>query len=170
MTLDDLNTLTHDDAAATLLGCCGTPWWAEQMSHARPFASTMELHDTADAVFDAMDDGHWLQAFAAHPRLGDLQSLRMKFAGNRDWSADEQAGVNDTDDDTLNQLAEGNDAYETKFGHTFILCATGVTAAGMLDALRRRLRNDPGTEARKAAGEQRKITHLRLDKLLDATE
>ncbi len=166
MNLTDLNTLDHDPAAEIFLGCCGTPWWAQQMAHARPYTSAEQMHDTADGILDAMDDGHWLQAFAAHPRLGDRDSLRMKFAGNEQWSADEQAGVNEVDDATLDDLAERNDAYEKKFGHTFILCASGLTAGDMLDALRKRLRNHVGVEAKNAAQEQRKITHLRLGKML----
>ncbi len=166
MNIHELNALPLDEASEALLGCCGTPWWAQQMAHARPFASAAELHDTADAVFEVMDDGHWLQAFAAHPRLGDLESLRMKFVGNDRWSAREQAGITDADEDLLRNLAEANVRYEQRFGHIFILCATGVTAGDMLAALTRRMRNDPQREAQVAGAEQRKITHLRLDKLL----
>lgn len=167
MNLSTLNALDHPAAAAEFLKCCGAQWWAQQMAHARPYRTERELHDAADGIFDAMDQGHWLEAFEQHPRLGDTQSLRMKFAGNKQWSGDEQSATAEADDATLQQLAQRNDAYEAKFHHRFILCATGVTADAMLDALRQRLRHDPATEAAIASNEQRKITHLRLDKLLE---
>ncbi|MEM9915177.1 MAG: 2-oxo-4-hydroxy-4-carboxy-5-ureidoimidazoline decarboxylase [Planctomycetota bacterium] len=166
MNLQSLNQLPPDDAEEKFRGCCGTAWWARQMEACRPFQNTPQLHDTADAIFDEMAEGHWLEAFAAHPKIGDVDSLRMKFVGNKQWSAGEQAGVHDADEDVLNELAAANDTYEQRFGYIFIICASGLSAAQMLDALRQRLRNDPATEAPLAAAEQRKITHLRLDKLL----
>ncbi len=113
-----------------------------------------------------MAEGHWLEAFAAHPKIGDVDSLRMTFVGNEKWSAREQAGVDDANEDLIQTLAEANDTYETRFGYIFIVCASGLSAADMLHALQQRLRHDPATEAPIAAAEQRKITHLRLDKLL----
>ena len=166
LTLDQLNALAPEDAEERFRGCCGTAWWARQMEACRPFESENQLHDTADAIFDEMAEGHWLEAFAAHPKLGDVASLRMKFVGNKDWSAGEQAGVNDADEAVLQDLAAGNAAYEDRFGYIFILCASGLSAAEMLGSLTQRLRNDPAAEAPLAAAEQRKITHLRLEKLL----
>lgn len=166
LTLDQLNALPAEQAQDAFQGCCGTRWWAQQMAACRPFQNAQQMHDTADAIFDEMAEGHWLEAFAAHPKLGDVDSLRMKFVGNKQWSAGEQAGVNDADEAVLQDLATGNDRYEARFGYIFILCASGLSAAQMLAALEQRLRNDPAQEAAIAAGEQRKITHLRLEKLL----
>ncbi|MBB6429575.1 2-oxo-4-hydroxy-4-carboxy-5-ureidoimidazoline decarboxylase [Algisphaera agarilytica] len=166
MNLQTLNTLSELDAQERFLGCCGTAWWAQQMAACRPFQNTPQLHDTADAIFDQMAEGHWLEAFAAHPKIGDVDSLRMKFAGNKQWSAGEQAGVDNADEGVLAELADANDAYEKRFGYIFIICASGLTADQMLGSLNQRLRHDPMAEAPIAAGEQRKITHLRLDKLM----
>lgn len=166
MNLQTLNQLSPDEAEEVFQGCCGTAWWARQMAACRPFAEVSQLHDTADAIFDEMAEGHWLEAFAAHPKIGDVDSLRMKFAGNKEWSAGEQAGVDDADEHTLAELADANDDYEARFGYIFIVCAAGLSADDMLSALQQRLRHDPATEAPIAANEQRKITHLRLDKWL----
>ncbi|MEM9883949.1 MAG: 2-oxo-4-hydroxy-4-carboxy-5-ureidoimidazoline decarboxylase [Planctomycetota bacterium] len=166
MTLDELNQLAPDDAAATLRGCCGCAWWAEQLAAARPYGDPATLHDVADAVFDVMAEAHWQEAFAAHPKIGETKSAKMRDAGNRQWSADEQAGTADPDDTARDELTALNAEYLERFGYIFIVCATGLSADRMLADLRRRLRHDPRTEAGVAAAEQRKITHLRLDKLL----
>ena len=98
---------------------------------------------------------------AAH---GDF-ALRDWLAA-RAWSEQEQAGTSAAEQTTRDELAAANRVYEEKFGHIFIVCATGKTAAQMLVLLRARLPNDPGIELRNAADEQRKITRLRLEKLL----
>lgn len=166
LTLAQLNALAPDDAEEMFRGCCATAWWARQMEACRPFENAGQLHDAADAIFEEMAEGHWLEAFAAHPKLGDVESLRMKFVGNKEWSAGEQAGVDEADEAVLQDLAAGNEKYEARFGYIFILCASGLTATQMLAALEKRLRNDPDHEAPLAAGEQCEITHLRLEKLL----
>lgn len=164
-TLHQLNQLPRAEAVAQLKKCCAATWWCEQMADNRPHPRSDAMHHAADQHFDRMTDAHWLEAFAAHPRIGDLESLRMKYAGNRQWSRGEQAGVDAADDAVLERLAAGNEAYFHRFGFIFIICATGKSAAEMLAALESRLPNDRPTELRLAAVEQRKISHLRLDKL-----
>lgn len=160
-----LNAMPDADAYHHLKKCCGADWWCQRMLAERPLADLPALHLAADRVFDDMPKPAWLEAFASHPPIGDLESLKMKFAGNRQWSGAEQAGVSLADDATLLQLREANQAYLKRFGYIFIVCATGKTAAQMLELLQRRLGNDEDTEFREAAGQQRAITHLRLDKL-----
>ncbi|MEM7681288.1 MAG: 2-oxo-4-hydroxy-4-carboxy-5-ureidoimidazoline decarboxylase [Planctomycetota bacterium] len=168
MDLQTINALPEDRACQAMLGCCGSNHWATQMARARPFGSAAALHDAAERVFDGLAEADWLEAFGAHPKLGDVDSLRMKFAGNRAWSAGEQAGVAQAGEQTLAELAEANRRYEKSNGFIFILCASGLSAQAMLDALRARLQNDRATEIDNAGQQQRKITHLRLDKLLTA--
>lgn len=163
--LDRLNTLPTLEMIEQFRKCCGASAWCRAMTTARPHLTLAALHDAADRCFDDLTEADWLEAFAAHPKIGDLQSLRMKYAGNKEWSGGEQAGVNHADEAVLHKLAEGNAAYEAKFGFIFIVCATGKSAAEMLAILESRLPNDRATELPIAAGEQRKITHLRLDKL-----
>jgi len=156
--VDWLNALAAPQAEAELLACCGSTAWAAGMAQHRPFADADAMAANADQVWAALGQEDWLEAFAAHPRIGERAA-----AG---WSAGEQAGVAAADPATLAELAEGNRVYEERFGRTFLICATGQSAAAMLAALRQRLGNDPATELRVAAEEQRKITRLRLEKLL----
>jgi 2-oxo-4-hydroxy-4-carboxy-5-ureidoimidazoline decarboxylase len=107
----------------------------------------------------------WLQAFEHHPKIGDLNSLKIKFADTTAWASDEQSEVNRAAHKILEDLARGNDDYEKKFGYIFIVCATGKTAKEMLDLLKARLLNDTEDEIKIAAEEQNKITKLRLEKL-----
>jgi 2-oxo-4-hydroxy-4-carboxy-5-ureidoimidazoline decarboxylase len=160
-----LNAMSADNTRETMRRCCGSTAWCSAMVAARPYSDDAAITATADATFDAMSRDAWLEAFTSHPKIGDLSSLRMKFAGNKEWSGGEQSGVNTADDAILQGLADGNRAYEERFGYLFIVCATGKTAAEMLAILQTRLGNDPETEFSIAAGEQRKITHLRLAKL-----
>ena len=163
MRLEDLNALDRDTAARELLRCCGSSLWARQMAASRPFASAKELMASADRYWRALDRVDWLEAFAAHPKIGAAGPAR-------DWPAEEQAGVAGAADATLMRFANLNRDYEARFGYIFIVCATGKPAAEMLDLLERRIGHDPETEIRIAADEQRKITRLRLTKLLDVRQ
>ena len=155
-----LNSLPVAAARAALGRCCGARHWVEAMLAARPFASDAELLATAERVWWGLGRVHWLEAFAAHPRIGGRVGAGM------DWARREQAGADGAVAATLAALEQGNVTYEQRFGHVFLISATGKTADAMLGALRGRLTNDPATELRVAAEEQAKITRLRLDKLV----
>ncbi|MEO0477142.1 MAG: 2-oxo-4-hydroxy-4-carboxy-5-ureidoimidazoline decarboxylase, partial [Planctomycetota bacterium] len=161
MRLEELNTAIHDKAYEAFLGCCGSSSWVRLMLESRPFDSIEQLRESADRCFEELDETDWLEAFAAHPKLGDLDSLRMKFSGNKQWSASEQSGVQGADPRIIEALAEGNTRYEQTFGYIFILCATGISADQMLASLSERVDNPPEQELLIAAEQQRKITHLR---------
>ena len=161
MRLEDLNALGADAAARGLLRCCGSSRWAQRMAESRPFASIEAMAAAADAIWEALNPSDWLEAFAAHPKIG------AGGGAGGGWPEQEQAGVADAADATLLRLADANRDYEARFGYIFIVCATGQSAAGMLDVLERRMGNDRETEMRIAADEQRRITHLRLMKLID---
>lgn len=154
MRLSELNALDRAAAVTEFLRCCGSTRWAEQMAAARPFADTESMARAADAAWAALAPGDYLEAFAAHPRIGER-------AGSV-WSTQEQSGVTDAVRDRFAQL---NRAYEARFGYIFIVCATGRSGAEMLDELARRLENDASRELEIAREEQRRITRLRLDKL-----
>jgi len=160
MTLEELNTLDVDAAARDLLRCCGSTRWAARMAAARPFRDLDDLLDRADAAWRALDPGDWLEAFAAHPRIGQRTSSA--------WASQEQAGAAQASADVRERLAAANRDYEARFGYIFIVCATGQSADAMLAALEDRLTHDPQRELRIAADEQGKITRLRLAKLVDA--
>ena len=135
--------------------------WVEAMLACRPFQSDVDLLAAAGKCFVPLNRSDWLEAFAAHPRIGDLDALRRKFPAN----AGEQAGVAGADESVLRDLAEANRQYEVRFGYIFIVCASGKSAAEMLANLQSRLDNDPEAELEIAAAEQRGITWMRLEKL-----
>ena len=160
MRLEELNALDDAAAAGAFLRCCGSSRWAAAMTAARPFADAGAMRETADVIWLALDMPDWLEAFAVHPKIGAGR------AGGSGWSDEEQAGVAPAAGETLLRLADANREYEARFGYIFIVCATGRTAAEMLALLERRLRHDADEELPVAAEEQRKITQLRLAKLL----
>lgn len=181
MNLGGLNSLDAAAAAREFLRCCGSPRWAQAMAAARPFDSADALYRTADECWRLLETRDILDAFAAHPRIGQAdgrgeagQPGRAAHAGGArqpgehpDWAAEEQAGTRRASDDVQERLARGNRAYEARFGYIFIICASGKSAAEMLASLEARLHHAPVEELRIAAEEQRQITRLRLAKLVD---
>jgi OHCU decarboxylase len=150
------NALPSTEAAEMLLPCCGSRVWARQVAKGRPYKDLADLRERSDEIWRRLGREDWREAFAAHPRIGE------KATG---WSEKEQVRARGADKQTVAELIEANRDYETRFDHIFIVCATGKSAAEMLALLRARLGNDPETELRIAAEEQRKITNLRLEKL-----
>ncbi len=166
MSTSALDCLPDAEARAALVRCCGSSRWVETMLGQRPWTSANNLYATAERVWWELAPADWLEAFSHHPRLGDRDLLRERFAATREWSANEQAGTAAADEATLAALAAGNLLYERRFGHVFLLCASGKSAAAMLAALEARLGNEPTAELAIAAGEQAKILRLRLEKLV----
>lgn len=166
MTLDELNHLDRPARAEALRKCCGAAAWVKQMADLFPVADQATLFQQADAIWSSLSPADWREAFTHHPKIGDLGALKAKFASTSAWAAGEQGAVRQASDDTLQALAAGNDAYEQKFGYIFIVCATGKSAEEMLQLLQQRLPNLPEAELPVAAEEQRKITRIRLEKLL----
>ena len=132
----------------------------------RPFLDLAELLSKAESIWWSLESDDWLAAFRSHPQIGE-QKAAEKVAGQaRVWSQAEQAGTRDAAQETVRALTEGNREYEKRFGYIFIVCASGKTADQMLAILRERLSNDPDKELHIAAEEQRKITQIRLNKLI----
>jgi 2-oxo-4-hydroxy-4-carboxy-5-ureidoimidazoline decarboxylase len=165
--LSRLDALPRAAACAAFERCCGAARWAEAMADGRPYRDEAALLAAAERAFGRLERVDWLEAFAHHPRIGERAALAARFPATRAWSAGEQAAVDAAGEDVLGELAEANRAYEARYGYIFIVCATSRTAPEMLALLRARLANDPETELRIAAGEQSKITALRLRKLLE---
>jgi 2-oxo-4-hydroxy-4-carboxy-5-ureidoimidazoline decarboxylase len=171
-----LNALSADDAERELHTCCAATAWVRRIATARPYADADALVRTSDAAFAGLGEADIEEALRAHPRIGDRlyfpgQPTPPTSSGGLDressWSRSEQAGVIDADSDVTHSLHEGNVAYEERFGHVFLICATGLSAGQMLAALRERLRNDDATERATVREELRKIANLRLAKLLE---
>ena len=157
-----LDSISDDEARALLRRCCGATRWVEGIMARRPFGSSGALLEAARDVWFGLGRADWLEAFGHHPKIGDRESLRQRFANTAHLSDREQAGVAGASGDVLTALADGNREYKQKFGYIFIVCATGKTAKEMLGLLRERLPNSPESEIRIAAGEQARITELRL--------
>jgi 2-oxo-4-hydroxy-4-carboxy-5-ureidoimidazoline decarboxylase len=192
--LDALNTLPDDAAVAAFLRCCGSTRWARLMAGKRPFASLAQVAGEADRVWASLRKDDWLEAFAAHPRIGERRTEavagamsgltpgvsestrrdpgagreKTTISGTADWSLAEQAGVSSAGSDVRDRLAAANREYEAHFGYIFIVCATGKSGEEMLALLERRMTHSPVDELAVAADEQGRITRLRLEKLLVA--
>jgi 2-oxo-4-hydroxy-4-carboxy-5-ureidoimidazoline decarboxylase len=163
-TLAHWNTLTPEAAAAAILPCNGSPAWASQLAALRPFATPFDLTCTADIIWRALPVDAQQQAFDSHPRIGEHQA-KSATAASLALSATEQSTAQLTPTTQI-ELAAANRLYEEKFNRIFIICATGKSADEILTILHHRLRNDPATELREAAEQQRQITQLRLRKWL----
>ena len=159
------DALPDHEAAPFQESCCGSQAWVQGMLAHRPFGTLNHLLAEAEEVWWSLGPDDWREAFDHHPRIGERVSAAPQGETARAWSSDEQRGAAAAAAGTRQALAEGNREYERRFGHIFLVCATGKSAEEMLALLRPRLSNDPATELRVAAAEQAKITRLRLEKL-----
>jgi OHCU decarboxylase len=158
--VDLFNALSTEEAERRLYSCFANRAWAARVAVGRPYHDLTTLLASAESAWTELLPSDWLEAFAAHPRIGES-------GGHSPASSErEQSQIRRASGDTLAALAAENRLYESRFGHVFLISASGRNANEMLEALRERLRNDPGTEFQVAAGEQRKIARLRLEQLL----
>jgi 2-oxo-4-hydroxy-4-carboxy-5-ureidoimidazoline decarboxylase len=164
--LKRLDALAQPEALAAFLRCCGSRRWAEAMARGRPYCDEAALQAAAERAFAPLARADWLEAFSHHPRIGERSTLAARFASTAGWSVAEQGGVAGAGVEALDALLQANREYEARFGHVFIVCASGKSAEEMLALLRERLPNEPEAELEIAAAEQRKITAIRLKKLL----
>ena len=165
MNLEELNQGDSEQACIELLKCCGSSQWTEKMLAARPYKSVSHLLELAGQIWSDLGEVDYLEAFAAHPKIG--ASKPPDNAKNTEsWTSKEQAGMMSADEQTKLKLKTKNQKYAEKFGYIFIVYATGKSASEILELLRIRLENSPETELEIAAGEQMKITNLRLNKML----
>jgi 2-oxo-4-hydroxy-4-carboxy-5-ureidoimidazoline decarboxylase len=158
MTITGLGARTQAEAEAELLACCASPAWAAEVAARRPYHDLETLRRVSDAVLAALDWPEVLRAVQAHPRIGERRTGEGREAA---WSREEQS----TADSNQEELAQANAEYERRFGHVFLICATGLTSEQVLAALRERLGNDEDAERGVVREELRKIVSLRLGKL-----
>jgi 2-oxo-4-hydroxy-4-carboxy-5-ureidoimidazoline decarboxylase len=156
LSLASFNAAPADGAVAAMLDCCASRRFAAAMAAGRPYPSTAAALAAVETAFASLTWPDVLEAMDRHPRIGARVSGR---------SATEQSGVADA---TRGALIAGNAAYEDRFGHVFLICATGLTGDQMLAALRERLTNNEEMERTVATTELRRITRLRVAKALDA--
>ena len=160
-----LNTADEHELRRVLADYCAAPGWIARMAAGRPYGSASALLHAAEKAADALGPDDWLEAFRHHPRIGERKAERAQSNLAAAASAREQSGIGDAPAGTVDELADANRAYEERFGYVFIISAEGKTAPEILTTVRARLKNDPATELKTAAAEQRRITRLRLEKL-----
>jgi allantoicase len=163
-----LNAISPKEAEAALLACCGAKGWARLMMKARPFASVPRLFETADHIWAGLGREDWLEGFRHHPKIGGKNAAAKQSSQAQRWSKREQAPMRRASAKTTAALAKSNREYEARFGMIFIICAAGKSSDEILTNLKQRLANDAETELRIAAEEQRKITRLRLERILES--
>ena len=166
MTLAELNNAAAAQASQLFSDCNAAVRWVNAMVAGRPYTSPEALKARATQVWSSLGESDYLEAFEAHPMIGDVDSLRKKYASTKTIAAGEQAGAAAASEETLQRLALLNREYLAKFGFIFIVFATGKSAAEMLALLEARIANTRDDEVQNAAAEQLKITLLRIDKLL----
>ena len=154
------NELSHDEAVGALLLICHSRRWAEQVADLRPYDDADALYKAADEIWLGLQPEDWLEALDGHPRIGE------RGGTSAESSQVEQAGVSRAAD-VQAALAAGNRDYEDRFGHIFLISAANRSAEEILANLRSRLDNNPDTEVKVAAEQHRRITRLRLGRLLD---
>ena len=164
--LQRFNRMEQGQARQSLIDCCGSQRWAAQMLQRMPFPDVPYALDTADKIWAGLDPSDWLEAFHHHPPIGAKRAQKPQSAKAKQWSQGEQSTAQTAPPHILTALAAANEEYRAKFGHVFLICATGKTSEEILAALKQRLPNDGAAELRIASEEQRKITRLRLEKLL----
>lgn len=166
--LQRFNDAEPRQAKKALLACCGSEVWAEAMVDGRPYPAPDDLFRAAEDTWFLLPQDEWLEAFKHHPRIGERDLSRSQYAATADHSAREQAGMAAATDEQRREFETLNERYERRFGHVFLICASGRSPGNMLDQIRRRLDNDAHTELHNAAAEQARITRIRLERMLSA--
>ena len=156
-----LDALPPDDAAELLRPCCASSRWIGELVEGRPYATLGELTEASDAALARLSWPDVGEALAAHPRIGDRAAGADRESA---WSRQEQAATAGLAVTTAEQLRAGNVEYERRFGHVFLICATGLGAEQMLAALRDRLGHEPDAEQAVVRKELAAIVRLRLGK------
>jgi len=159
---DQFNTLEDDQATKILFNCCASTAWVNAFLKSRPIQSDSDFFQKASEIWFSLTQKDWLEAFDAHPKIGDPKSLKEKYKTTHALASKEQSSVAIASDEVITELAKLNSEYENKFGFIFIVCATGKSAQEMLDLLKKRLPNSVEDEMKNAAIEQSKITAIRL--------
>ncbi len=159
----DFDRAMPADAAALIAPCCASVRWIDALVAHRPHSSLAGITDASDAAIAQLSWPDIEQALAAHSRIGDRAEGADRESA---WSRQEQSAAATPEADIQQALVAGNAEYEQRFGHVFLICATGRSAEDVLAALTRRLENPPDTEREIVRDELTQIVRLRLAKLL----
>jgi allantoicase len=166
--MERFDALVELDASRELSAICGAKAWVSAMLSRRPFGTLAKVQGAAEDVWWTLGAADWKEAFSHHPRIGERKASGEASAEARAYSEGEQSGTKGATQATMAALARENREYEERFGHVYLVCATGRSADEMLALLRKRTKNDPQKELRVAAEELAKITRIRLEKAFGA--
>jgi 2-oxo-4-hydroxy-4-carboxy-5-ureidoimidazoline decarboxylase len=167
--LAEFNGLPGEAARRALMACCSSARWAGAVLAGRPYESAGGLLWQSDEAVAGLTPDDLRDALSGHPRIGERRGEGRDNGAVR-WSREEQAGVDGAAGITRRALADGNEAYERRFGHIYLVCATGRSAGELLGLLRSRLANDTEAEWRVVRSELEKINRIRLRKLIGERE
>jgi 2-oxo-4-hydroxy-4-carboxy-5-ureidoimidazoline decarboxylase len=162
-----LNGLPAEQAGEQVRACCASSAWIAGIVAGRPYSGRADLLGRSDQLLAELDWAQLRQAMDAHPRIGERVSGGGTEAA---WSRQEQSGMDHSQDDVRLALVDANRAYERRFGHVFLIFATGRTDEEMLAAARLRVDNDDTTERAVVRAELSRIVGRRLTVLLDSWE
>lgn len=158
--LEHFNELPEDEARLALLACCASPRWARRVAAGRPYRDPEELYRAADRALAELTVADLDDALAGHPRIGERRDGDALSAG-------EQAGMGGADSAVRQAVADGNRRYEDRFGHVYLVAASGRSGEELLADLCRRLGNDPETERAVLRAELAKINRIRVAGLVE---
>lgn len=158
--LDALNSADAEQLAPVLTDLSGSAAWARAMIDARAFPTTEALHTAARDILAGQDDDEVVAAVDAHPPIG----ARGRVS---EASAREQSAAASADAEIAHRLAEGQKRYAERFGHGFLVCATGLTAEQVLAEVDRRMAMTPAEDLAATREHLTRINSLRLDRLLE---
>ena len=167
MTIAEFDHLDIDKKKELLFNCCGSDAWVNEMLTIFPVNDLVDLLEYAEEKWYECNPAEWLEAFENYPKIGDMHLVRERYSKTSNYIESEQAGIQNTSEEVLEELMKLNEEYEDIFGYIFIVFATGKSAEEMLEILKERLENDPRDEIMIAAAEQDKITKLRLKQLFE---
>ncbi|MFF7187757.1 2-oxo-4-hydroxy-4-carboxy-5-ureidoimidazoline decarboxylase [Streptomyces sp. NPDC008222] len=154
------NTLEEHAASAALHEVCAATAWAARLLAYRPYRTADDLYAAGDAATAELTTADLQEAMAGHPPIG-------RPGPGDPTSAREQRGMTGASEELRAEMLELNIAYQEKFGHVFLICATGKTGEQMRDAVRERIGNAPEQEWEIVRTELGKINRIRLARLLD---
>ncbi|MGI9007503.1 MAG: 2-oxo-4-hydroxy-4-carboxy-5-ureidoimidazoline decarboxylase [Streptosporangiaceae bacterium] len=167
--MHEFNQMPDQAARELLRGCCSSARWATLVAGGRPYPGRAAVLAASNAAVDALGEADLREALAGHPRLGDRPASASPSGagpgGEQGWTSREQAGVRSGDAASQAALESGNADYELQFGHLYLACATGRSAAELAAFLRERLGSEPEREWQVVAGELAAINRIRLEQL-----
>lgn len=159
-TLHEINALNREQGLELFARCCVAKQYCLAMVGAMPFSSVSALQAASDRATKELSREDLLEGFAGHPRIGDRRV-------HSTWSTGEQSGISSAAEKVLSELHQANIAYEQKFDHVFLICATGKSADFMLAQCLRRIENSAAVEIEEAREELRRINLIRIHKILE---